>query len=122
MSVSPEYKELVEELFHPLGPVTIRRMFGGGGVFYRDLMFALIADETLFMKVDDTNRPDYEAAGQGPFTYETSKGSRAMNGYFQLPDELLDEPEELLDWARKSVDVAIRANTKKPKRPRKKKK
>ncbi len=122
MSVSPEYKELVEELLHPLGPISIRRMFGGGGVFYRDLMFALIADETLYMKVDDTNRPDYEAAGLGPFIYETSKGSRAMNGYFQLPEELLDEPDELLDWARKSVDVAIRANTKKPKRPRKKKK
>lgn len=122
MAISPEYRDFVQELLAPLGPVSIRRMFGGGGVFYDEVMFALIADETLYLKVDDETRPAFEAAGQGPFTYQRSEGQRAMRSYYQLPDELFDEPDELRLWARRAVDVALRAHAAKPAKERRKRK
>ncbi len=120
MAVSPEYRDYVQELLAPLGPVSIRRMFGGAGVFYDEVMFALIAGETLYLKVDDETRPDFEAAGQGPFTYQRSEGPRALQSYYRLPDELLDETDELLVWARRAVDAALRAQAAKPRKDRRK--
>jgi DNA transformation protein len=109
MAISPEYREFLSDLLRPLGPVGIRRMFGGAGVFYGKAMFALIARETLFMKVDERNRPDYEAEGAAQFTYESPSGKIVEFGYFELPERLLDEPDELVRWARKSVEVALAA-------------
>ncbi len=68
MAVSSEYKAFVAEQLEPLGPVTTRNMFGGAGVYLDGLMFGLIANETLYFKVDDRNRVDYESEGLGPFT------------------------------------------------------
>lgn len=119
MAVSPEFQAFVAELLAPVGPVAIRRMFGGAGAFYDEVMFALIADEVLYFKVDDSNRADFEAAGKGPFQYDTKNGRRALGGYYELPDELFEAPEELAAWARRSIDVALRARTaKRPKRRR----
>lgn len=69
MAVSPEYRAYIKDLVEPLGHVTSRRMFGGLGVFYRGLMFALIVNDVLHFKVDDENRPGYEAAGMEAFSY-----------------------------------------------------
>ena len=119
MAVSPEFQAFVAELLAPVGPVAIRRMFGGAGAFYDDMMFALIIGEVLYFKVDDTNRPDFEAAGKGPFSYETKNGRRALGGYFELPDEIFETADEFTVWARRSIDVALRARAaKRPKRRR----
>jgi DNA transformation protein and related proteins len=109
VAISPEYREFLSDLLRPLGPVGIRRMFGGAGVFYGKAMFALIARETIFMKVDESNRADYEAEGAAQFTYESPSGKIVEFGYFELPERLLDEPDELVRWARKSVGVALAA-------------
>ncbi len=123
MAVSPEFQAFVAELLAPVGPFAIRRMFGGAGAFYDDVMFALIIGEVLYFKVDDTNRPDFEAAGKGPFSYDTKHGRRALGGYFELPDEIFETPDEFAVWARRSIDVALRAQAapgaaKRPKRRR----
>ncbi len=119
MAVSPEFQAFVAELLAPVGPVAIRRMFGGAGAFYDDVMFALIIGEVLYFKVDDTNRTDFEAAGKGPFSYDTKTGRRALRGYFEVPDELFETPEDFTVWARRSIDVALRARAaKRPKRRR----
>ncbi len=119
MALSPQYKSYVVDLFEPLGPVRVRAMFGGGGVYYKDTMFALISDETLYLKADDTNKAAFEAEGCSVFVYGDKAKPISMS-YYELPDRLLDDPDELMEWARKSVDVALR--TKKPKKkPRKKK-
>ena len=67
MASSAEFRDHVLDLLAPLGPVTARRMFGGFGIYLDGVMFALIADDILYLKVDDRTRPDYEAAGSAPF-------------------------------------------------------
>ena len=120
MPVSPEYRDYVSELFEGLGPIAIRRMFGGAGVFYDGLMFALIVDDTLYLKVDDTNRDKFADAGSRPFTFEKKKtGTTMLTSYYELPETLFDELDDLIAWARESVDVALRADAKK-KKPKKK--
>lgn len=119
MAVSPEFTDYVVDLMAPVGAVAPRRMFGGVGIFYRDLMFALIAGDVLYLKVDDTTRADFEAAGVGPFTYETKKGTRGLRGYWRAPDEVMENEDEFALWARDAVDVALRADAAKAKKKRK---
>ena len=115
MAVSAEYRAYIEDLVAPLGHITSRRMFGGLGVFYRGLMFALILRDELHFKVDDINRPDYEAEGMAPFSYER-KGKRATLGsYWTVPVDVLDNEDELLIWAGAASEAALRADAAKPK-------
>lgn len=107
MPVSPEYKEFIIEQLERLGPVRMRGMFGGAGVYLDDLMFGLIFDETLYLKVDDRNRPDYEAEGMEPFTYEMTDGTTGSLRYYEVPERLYDDPDELVQWARKSLDAML---------------
>jgi len=96
-------------------------MFGGAGMFHQGLMFALIIRETIYMKVDDVNRPDYEAAGSEPFTYDTSKGTRGVLSYFALPEDLLDDQTEAVAWAHCAIEAAFRTDAAKPPSKRKRK-
>lgn len=105
MAVSSEYKEFLAEQLERLGPVRFRGMFGGAGVYLDDLMFGLIFDETLYFKVDDRNRADFEAEDKGPFTYEMNDGSTGSLHYYEVPERLYDDPDELVQWARKAMDV-----------------
>lgn len=102
----------VQEQLQPLGAVSIRRMFGGAGVFLDGVMFALIIDDVLFFKTDDGNRCDFEAEGLGPFTYEKKTGQATVMSYWRAPDRLLDDDEELRQWAGKAIAVARRAQVK----------
>src|SRR3546814_15901309 len=70
MSASPEFVDFAQELFAPLGGVSIRRMFGGAGLYCRGLMFGLIHDDTIYLKADAETAKAFEARGCGPFTYE----------------------------------------------------
>jgi DNA transformation protein and related proteins len=107
MAVSPEYKEFVAEQLQRLGRVRMRGMFGGAGVYLDDLMFGLIFEETLYLKVDDRNRADYEAEGMEPFTFEMRNGDVGSLSYYEVPERLYDEPDELVQWARKSLDAML---------------
>lgn len=119
MAVSSEYKAFVAEQLEPLGPVRIRNVFGGAGVYFDDLMFGLIAGETLFFKVDERNRSDFEGEEMGPFVYEPPSGKSIAMSYYELPERLYDEPEELILWARRAVDAAHAAKAAKPAKPKK---
>ncbi|MDO8838163.1 MAG: TfoX/Sxy family protein [Parvibaculum sp.] len=114
MAVSDEYKEFVAEQLEHLGPIRIRNMFGGAGIYLDNLMFGLIAGETLFFKVDERNRADYEAEDSGPFVYEPPSGKTVAMSYYELPERLYDEPDELILWARKALDAALAARAAKP--------
>ena len=116
MPVTPEYRDFVEDMVEPLGHVTTRRMFGGLGVFYRGLMFALIINDVLHFKVDDENRPDFEVQGMEPFSYIRKGKKRSLNSYWTVPVDVLDDEDEFLIWSRKAADVALRADAVKPKR------
>ncbi len=107
MAVSDEYKSFVMETLEPLGDIRIRAMFGGAGVYYRDLMFGLIASETLHFKADDKNRSAFESEGMGPFVYNPPSGKTISMSFWELPERLYDEPEEMLEWAKAAIDAAV---------------
>ena len=96
------------DLMEPLGPVSARRMFGGYGIYLDRMMFALVADDSLYLKVDDDSRGEFEAAGLEPFRY-TKKGKSYQMSYHAAPEDALEDAELLRDWARKAVDAAMRA-------------
>ena len=114
MAVSREYREFVlEQLGRVAAPITSRAMFGGVGVYSGGLFFALMAGETIYLKVDDTNRGDFEAVGMGPFRpFECDQ--QTMH-YYELPAELLEDADALRPWVEKSVDVARRSRKSKKK-------
>jgi len=122
MTASHDFCDHVTDLLSGFGPVAIRRMFGGAGLFRDGIMFALIVSDTLYLKVDDTTRPGYEAAGMGPFSYQR-KGDAAALGYYQAPEAAMDDAEIMRDLARDAFAVALRAHAakKKPAAKRKKK-
>lgn len=118
MSLSPDYQDFLSELFEPMGGVRFRKMFGGAGVFHQGLNFAIVADDTLYFKADETTFADFDAEGCGPFVYSTDP-YKAMTGYRLAPERLYDEPEDFTVWARKAFAVAMRADLKKPPAKRK---
>lgn len=105
MSISPEYMEFISDQLAPLGPVRMKRMFGGMGIYLDDMMFGVVFGETLYFKVDDRNRVDYEDEGMEPFTFEMRSGKIGSFSYYEVPERLYDDAEELIEWARKSVDA-----------------
>jgi len=121
MAVSPEYRAFIEDRLSPLGEVTTRRMFSGLGVFYRGVMFALVARDQVFLKVDDTSRGDFEAAGSDPFGYDRNGKPFALKSYYAVPDAVLEDDDDLLSWARRAVDAALQADAQKSKKKRRRK-
>jgi DNA transformation protein len=107
---------LLDEL-GSLGQVSLRRMFGGQGLFLDGLMIGIMAEDVLYLKVDAHNRPDFEAAGSEPFVYERM-GREVALSFWRLPDEIIEDGEELRAWALKSRAAAITTGQAKPLRPK----
>jgi DNA transformation protein len=108
-----------DDLFHHFGRISVRRMFGGEGIFAGDLMIGIVVDEQIYFKVADGNRADFEAEGAKPFTYTRGRERNATSlSYFTVPDRLLDDAEEFGRWARKAHDVALAARASKTTRRR----
>jgi DNA transformation protein len=95
------------ELLEPLGTVRAKAMFGGFGIYLKGLMFGLVADDTLYFKVDEKNRSDYEEKRLGPFTYQRGGKKFAMS-YYRVPGEAIDDAQDLCAWAKKAHDAAVR--------------
>lgn len=108
MAVSKEYLDYVLEQLAGLGEIRHRRMFGGVGIYSRDLFFGLIDNDTLFLKVNDSNRPDFDARDMPPFRPYPDRPDASI-GYRQAPAEVLEDAEELVRWAGRSVNVAAQA-------------
>ena len=104
--------EFIRELFAPFGLVTIKRMFGGAGIWSDGLMFALVFDGAIFLKVDETSIPDFEREGSQAFVYTRAKSKgrvgRASLSYWRLPERLYDDPDELAVWANRALAIAER--------------
>lgn len=111
MSKINEFVSYVVDLMQPVGPVEAKRMFGGHGIFLQGLMFALIADDVLYFKVDKTTIDEFESLGKQAFTY-MKKGKPCVLRYFQAPEQALEDVDEMKIWANRAYNVAIRAATK----------
>jgi DNA transformation protein and related proteins len=101
--------EALKALFEPFGSVTVKRMFGGSGIYAEGLCFAIEADGEVFLKTDALLRADFSAADSAPFTY-VAKGKSRPTSYWSLP-AAHDEADELRRWARMGLDAARRAAT-----------
>jgi DNA transformation protein len=116
--------DFIADLFAPFGPVTIRRMFSGAGIFHDGLMFGLIVRDVIYLKADETSTGDFEREGCGPFTYTRGKASGQPRQhalpYWRLPERLYDDPDELSAWARRAFAIAERKKLKQPKRAKRK--
>jgi DNA transformation protein len=109
MAVSSDYLDFVLEQLAALGEVASRRMFGGVGLYAHGLFFALIADDVLYFKVDDANRPDFQAHDSEALRPVAARPEMQSKGYFAVPAEVLDDPATLAAWARKAVEAAARS-------------
>ena len=108
MTASAEYTEYVLELLEPIGPVRTSRFFGGVGISRDSVQFAMIMGNSLYFAADEHTRKKYEQAGMQPFSYMTKKGRVQVRKYFELPEDVLTDPEELRLWANESMRVAAK--------------
>jgi DNA transformation protein len=109
---SDSFAEFLREQLMPLGRLTMRRMFGKIGVFCNGLMFGMVTDDTLYVRVDDHNRKVFkEAESAPPLNYE-KKGRTIDLSFWRVPERLLDEPDELVMWARAALAAARRVAAK----------
>ena len=112
--VSESYRVFVLEQLGRVVAVSAKSMFGGVGIYAEGLFFALIAEDRLYFKVDDTNRPDFERLRMEPFR---PFGEDSAMGYYEVPADVVEDSVQLTPWMRKAIDVAARAKSKKkPKR------
>jgi DNA transformation protein len=103
MSVSKSYRDFVVEQLERVCPVAAKSMFGGVGLYAEGLFFALIAEDQLYFKVDDSTRPDFERLGMEPFR---PFGEDSAMGYFGVPADVLEDVTQLEPWMRKAINVA----------------
>jgi DNA transformation protein and related proteins len=114
VATSPEFLAFVKDQLAPLGDVTSRRMFSGAGIYSDGVIFALVLrDDTLYFKVDDGNRAQFEAEGLEPFRYEAKGRTVEVGAYWHVPERLFDDPDEMLEWARAALAAGQRAARKK---------
>ena len=104
-SVSPQFRDFILDLLAPLDPAA-RRMFGGVGLFHGGVMFGLMVRDALYLRVDDNTRAQYESAGSTAFSYQRGDRVVSIAAYYAVPEGLLDQQDELLQWARGAIAAA----------------
>lgn len=113
MPSSADFVRHVSELLASAGDVVTKRMFGGHGVYLDGLFMAIIADDELYLKIDDVTRAAFDAQSCAPFVY-TKDGKDMVMSYRRAPDEAMDAPHLMLPWAKRALDAALRARAAKP--------
>jgi DNA transformation protein and related proteins len=118
VSVSQGFRAFVlEQLARTTPRLRARSMFGGVGLYSGDLFFALMDDDVLYFKVDDTTRARFEKRGMGPFRPGGERGE--VMQYYEVPAEVMEDAEALAPWAAEAVEVAGRARARRgPRRAR----
>ena len=100
----------IEEMFSALGPVTIKRMFGGKGIYHRGRIVAVELRDEMRLKADAVTAPAFEAAGATQWTYEGKHGNPVRMPYWSVPDEAFDDPDVMARWVRLADEAALRAS------------
>jgi DNA transformation protein len=108
MAARDSFIDFLRDQIAPLGPIAPRRMFGATGLFCEGVMFGVVAEDMLYLRVDDHNRAAFkEAESYPPLSYE--KQGRVIDlSFWRVPDRLFDEPDDLIDWARAALAAAHR--------------
>lgn len=111
MAPSASFLEYAKDLFSPFGEISVRKMFGGAGIYCDGAIFAISADDDIWFKVDDVTRAEFEAAGLHPFEVEMN-GKTGTMSYYNAPEEIYDDNDALRHWT--SLALAASARAKKP--------
>jgi DNA transformation protein and related proteins len=109
-------QDAIAELFSAYGPIQLKRMFSGFGLYSEGVCFCMVLrGGEFYFKADETNIPRFEAEGCKPFSYSQRRSGKvvSVNSFWKLPERLYDDPDELADWTRQAVVVAHRAQLKK---------
>jgi DNA transformation protein len=106
------FKDFIAEKLGFIEGITFKSMFGGYGIYKDGIVFAIIADDQLFFKVNDELKKQYESMGSSPFTYENNKGKKISMSYWELPADVLENDEELEKWVDQSVNVSVSLKSK----------
>lgn len=111
----------VQDRLKVCGPLSYKNMFGGFGVYSGSQIFAMVIKDRLYFRVGQSNQAEYETAGMAPFTYAGKDGKLVRVSYWEVPEEILEDDEDLIFWFRKSLAEANKASSLKKKTvPRKK--
>ena len=116
MPPSTSHLDHLKDLFSPFGDISIRKMFGGAGIYCDGRIFAIADDDDVWLKVDDVSREEFEAAGLKPFEVEM-QGKKGTMSYYKPPDDIYDDEDALRHWTGLALGAAMRS-----KKPTKKKK
>tara|TARA_B100000508_G_C11197540_1_gene151415 strand:+ start:23 stop:346 length:324 start_codon:yes stop_codon:yes gene_type:complete len=103
-----DFVEYLKEVFQDFGPVSARKMFGGHGLFHQGLMIGLVADDVLYLKIDEQSKAAFIDEGCEPFMYNKG-GKQVQMSYFTAPDRVFDDPDEAVRWASLAYDAALRS-------------
>lgn len=104
-TVSKQFQDFMLDLLAPLDPAA-RRIFSGVGLFHGGVMFGLLVRDAFYLRVDGATRDAYERAGSAPFTYTRSGRAVSIASYYAVPEGLLDQPDELLQWVQNAIAAA----------------
>lgn len=117
MVASASFAEFLREQLAPLGHLTMRRMFGKTGVFCQGVMFGLVTEDTLYVRVDEHNRDTFKEAEAYPPLNYAKQGNSIDLAFWRVPERLIDEPDELVTWARAALAAAHRVAAKRTQAP-----
>jgi len=110
---SKQYIEYVLEILEPINVISSGKFFGGQGITCNSVQFAMIMGNSLFFVVDDKSRVKYQQMGTDCFWYTKKTGKVFVKKYHEVPSELMDDSDQLLEWARESINIAKKLNRKK---------
>jgi DNA transformation protein len=108
MAKTNEFCDHLMDRLAPIGAPSYKFMFGGYGIYVDGLMMGIVDDDILWLRTDDVNRPDYEARGIKPFQPMTKNGPMGVMPYYTVPDDVLDDQDAFVEWAKKARDAAVR--------------
>jgi DNA transformation protein and related proteins len=100
--------DFIQELFAAFGLVSVRRLFGGAGIYADGVLIGAVFRDEIYLKADAETAPRFDAEGCGTFEYATGTGTRAIASFRKLPERLYDDADELADWAREALGAARR--------------
>jgi len=100
------YIDYILDLLSPFGRIKVRKMFSSYGVYKDGVFFALVVDDVVYFKVDDTNRSAYQKRGSKPFSYTRKDGKIVAMSYWEVPANILEDQQQLAKWIEKSIAVA----------------
>jgi DNA transformation protein len=102
----------IDEIFAALGPVTVKRMFGGKGVYHQGQIVAVELEGDILLKADAVSGPQFEAAGAKRWAYKGKGGKPVAMPYWSIPEDAFDDPDQMAGWVRLAFEAALRARAK----------